>query len=477
MKFDKRKIIFICQIAENGLTAIKYSVDNSHKSVFLAYEYLPISADSSEAELAGKIGSIFKKLEYNGNLVILSLPHKFAACRYLRIPAQAPQEIENIAALQAAAFFPSSSKELVTGYSIISSGKQGYSDINLVIAQKDIIDSYFRVLGKLGVKKFKITLSSHGFSNLRELIEPGEPGPAMLIEIDFPKVELAVVSKGGLIFSRSFNVAGPGQEWLSLFVEEVNKTREAYLKEIPDKGASRIFIVGAPKNYKIFEEISGRLHLPVKVVPYWEVISCAESFRKSIESAGNSLAGIIGLGLKEIPESMNLIPQDLKVIKRSSYERKEIFWIAALILATALVLRIAAAKSLDNKALYLKQLSVEMKKIEVNAKKLEGYEKRLELMRKHLTAKPTSLDIIQEVFQIIPGNLSLVNFNYEESKQVTLRGQSAELTPIFSFVSRLENSPVFKKFQPKVKYAGKKKTPAGEVIDFEISCAKINPNE
>ncbi len=477
MKFDAGKITFVCSVGDNGITVIKYSLDDSHKSVFLAHEYLPATSDISEAELIGKISSVFRKLDYQGNFVILSLPHKFAACRYLKIPAQISQEIENIAALQASVFFPSSSKELVTGYSVISSEKQGYSDINLVIVQKEIIDSYIRILDKLGVKNFKITLSSCGLANLREFIEPGITVPSLLIEIDFPRVEVAVAGKGGLIFSRSFNIPGQGAAWLNLFVEEVNKTNEVYLKEIPDQKPARIIIVGAPKSYKIFGEIGGRLHLPVSVIRYWDLLPCERNFRDSIESAENSLAGIIGLGLKEIPESMNLIPRVLKSSKRNIYERKEIFWIAALILATALVIRIAAAKALDNKAVYLKQLTAEMKKIEPGAKKLEAYEKRLELMKKHLMAKPSSLDIIHEVYQLISTNLSLVNFNFEEAKLVTLRGQATELSPVFSFVSRLENSPVFNKFQPKVKYVGKKKTPSGEVIDFEISCAKINPNE
>ena len=477
MKFDPGKITFICYAGDNGVTVVKSAVDDSHKRVFLAHEYLPATSDNSEEELAAKIGGIFKKLEYNGNFVVLSLPHKFAACRYLKIPAQMPQEIENIAALQASAFFPSSTKELVTGYSVISTEKQGYSDINLVIVQKDIIDSYIRIIERLNVKNFKITLSSWGLSNLREFIEPGIAEPSLLIEIDFPRVELAVCGKGGLIFSRYFNIPGKGAAWLNLFVEEVNKTNETYLKEMPDQKPSRILIMGASKNYSSFEEIGGRLHLPVRVVRYWDAISCEGNFRGSMESADNSLAGIIGLGLKEIPESMNLIPRELKSSKRNIYERKEIFWIAAFIFATAFVLRIAAAKALDNKAVYLKHLTAEMKKIEPGAKKLEAYEKRLELMKKHLMAKPSSLDFINEVYRLIPDNLSLINFSYDEAKQVSLRGQSTELSPVFSFVSRLESSPVFKNFQPKVKYVAKKKTPAGEVIDFEINCVKVNSNE
>jgi hypothetical protein len=294
----------------------------------------------------------------------------------------------------------------------------------------------------------------------------------MIIEIDSPRVELAISSKQGLIFSRSFNILQQEHNWLPLFIEEVNKTQEAYLKEIPDKEPTKIFIVGPPKKYKIFEGIGSQLKLPVRIIPYWEKISCAENFKKTIQDLNNSLAGIIGLGLKEIPESINLMPYALKAIKKNIYERKEVFRIIILILAISFVLRIAVSKNLDNKTAYLRLLTAEMEKTGKDAKRLQDFEKRLEFMKSYLIKKPTSLDIIYGLYQAIPQNLSLNSLSYDEGSQIVLRGQASELSSVFLFVSQLEKSTVFKDFQVKVKYLTKKKTQSGEAIDFEIVCSQ-----
>ncbi len=95
-------------------------------------------------------------------------------------------------------------------------------------------------------------------------------------------------------------------------------------------------------------------------------------------------------------------------------------------------------------------------------------EKRLEILGKYSQKKPSVLEALYELHQLIPGEVSLVNFIYEEGGQITLRGQTRELNSVFAFVSQLEESLVFKNFSIKVRYATKKNTPAGEIIEFEI---------
>jgi len=465
-------MIFICQILENSLIVIKSAAINSPKGNFLACENLPLSPDTDETELADKLGGILKRLEYNNNQFILALPHKFAASRYLKVPTQIPQEIEKIVALQASTFLPSTFKELITGFLVISTEKNGYSGVNLVIVQKDVIERYVRIFNKLEVKNFKITLSSLGLANLCNLIKPETDTAVMIIEVELPRVELAVSTEQGLIFSRAFNILKQEGDWLRSFVEEVNKTKEAYLKEIPGKELSKILIVGPAQNYKMYESLSGKFDLPVGVIPYWERISCTPDFKKSIQGSSDSLAGIIGLGLKEVPESINLIPHDLKAIVRNIYARKEIIRIAMFIAAITLVLGLAAYKNLENKTRYLEAVTLELKKIEKDALKLEEFEKNFEFMKSHLMKKPASIDIIYGVYQALPQSLSLNSLGYEEAKQVVLRGQTPDLSSVFLFVSQLEKAPVFKDFQVKVKYVSKKKTQSGEIVDFEIVCSR-----
>jgi Tfp pilus assembly protein PilN len=146
--------------------------------------------------------------------------------------------------------------------------------------------------------------------------------------------------------------------------------------------------------------------------------------------------------------------------------------LGAFALAALLVFAAAVAKHLDNKAKYLEQLKIELSKIEQEAKPLEGLENRFKVMQQQILQKPSSLDIVYELYQVIPAQVSLVSLSYKRDEQVILRGQTEKRGPIFDFVTRLQNSKVLKDFIVKLRYATQKNTKEGEIVDFEIVCAK-----
>lgn len=473
IKPKNKKAIFICQFTENFLKVIKCQLSHGSKREFadLGLEEIPPDLDSKK--LSERLSRIFKKLEYNNNPVIVSLPRYQVTCRYLNVPAQIPAEIEKIVNFQASKYLPYPANELITGYQIVSTDRGGYSNINLVIAHKDIIERYIKAFGELNIKNIAIVLSSYGLCNLYHYIEPQEIQPTIIIDIDLLQVEIAIVSGKKLLFSRSFKINRQQQNWQDILVEEINKTKDAYLKEIQDKEPSRIIVVGSVKDSQELGEILKRdIILPIIPLSYWEKITASENFLNNIVKIDNSLVNLVGLGLKEIPESLNLLPQGIKEQARKIFQVKERLRIILFILGIILIWGLGIAKNLDNKARYLKQLKIELSKIEKEAKPLGELVKRFEFLESQLQKKPSSLDILYELYQIIPSQISLINFTYEEDNQVVLRGNTLELQFVFDFVSQLEKSSVFKHFNVKVRYATKKRIPTGEVVDFEIICAK-----
>ncbi|MDD4955607.1 MAG: PilN domain-containing protein, partial [Candidatus Omnitrophica bacterium] len=82
------------------------------------------------------------------------------------------------------------------------------------------------------------------------------------------------------------------------------------------------------------------------------------------------------------------------------------------------------------------------------------------------------LDALYELYRVAPKDIYLSSFVYENDKQIALRGQTPELNYVLELVSALEKSKVFGNFTSKLRYATKKKTQTGEIIDFEIVCLK-----
>lgn len=472
MKLKKnKKTIFICQLTDSSLKVIKCLGDDSKREfVDLAVEAIP--ADIDDKSLTQKLTLIFNRLGYSNNPVIVSLPCQKATCRYLKVPAQIPSEIERISSLQASHYLPYPNEELITGYQFLSADAEGYSDINLVIVHKDGIERYVKIFKELKILNFTIALSSYGLVNLYDYLKQDAFKPVMIIDIDASQSELAIVSRKKLIFSRSFKVDRSLPQWENLFIDELSKSRDAYLKGISKEPPVKIMVTGGAKFFQGLTEVLNRqMGLPVEVLSY-DKIKFSGNLLNEILSEDNSFASLIGLGLKAIEEPLNLLTKDIKEESKKISQRKDYTKLALLGLGMVFILGLGVVKNLDNKALYLKKLKVELDKITQEAKSLENKEKRLKVLESRLQKKPSTLDVLYEIYHLVPAQISLVNLNYEEDKQIILRGQSRELNSVFAFALQLKTPEVFKNFNIKVKYATKKITPLGDMIDFEIVCSE-----
>ena len=189
-------------------------------------------------------------------------------------------------------------------------------------------------------------------------------------------------------------------------------------------------------------------------------------------NSSHSLAALLGLCLRESADSLNLLPQELKNENRRMLRRATLLKGLLFIIVILITCGLGVAKHLDNKALYLARLKAEMNKISQQARPLEDIERRFDLLESRAMNKPSSLDILHELHLVVPPQLTLVSLSYEEGKQVLLRGQSLELNSIFALVEQLERSLVLEDFNIKVRYATKKRTSSGDLVDFEIECLK-----
>lgn len=467
-----KKVIFICQITENALKVVKCIV-GTQKRKFTAVEIEVLPPDADDKKISERINYLFKKLAYHNNLIIISLPRHNATCRYLKVPTAIPQEIEKIVNLQASRYLPYPADELITAYQLISSDREGYSEINLIIVHKNVIERHLNIFKDLKAPRLSTVLSSYGLYNFFKCIKPEEIGSTvMLIDINAVEAELVITGKKNLLFSRSFKI-GRQPNWENLVIDEINKTRDVYLKEISKEEPRKIIILGANKaSQTLVEILSEQLNLSVELLPYNKKIGLSDDLLNSILNSDHSFGSLIGLGLENVTESLNLLPLDIKEKEKRIAERKTHIQLILFILGIIFILGLAVAKHLDNKVNYLRQLNLELDKIAKEAKPLEEIEKKFKILESQALKKLSALDILYELHGVIPQAVSLVNFSYEEDKYVALRGQALELNSVNAFVSQLQKSEIFKKFSVTLRYAAQKKTSAGEVVDFEINCVK-----
>lgn len=468
MRVNNKKAVFVCQITDSLLKVIKCLRGGDNKTEFVAAGFETISPDIDDQLLVKKIGKIFTKLLFNNDSVVISLPSSNITCRYLKVPAQKPEEIERIISLQASRYLPYPSNELITGYQAISTDQEGYAYINLILLHQDVIRRYLKIFRQLKSRQITITLSPYGLCKLYDYVKPQDTGIVTVIDISSNQAELAITSCKKLLFSRFIKINRAQADWENLFIEEINKTEDAYVKESAKEASDKIILLGAKNLSQQFaEKLNKSTALPVEVLPYGKESNLSGEALKDISDCDDSFASLIGLGLEDIPHSLNLIPNNIKEADKNISQRKKYLRIILFVFGIIFMGGLGMIKNLDNKAAYLKKLKIELNKIEKEAKPLEQIEERFKLFEKRLQNKSSSLEMFYELHQAMPPQIYLLTFSYEDS-QVVLRGLAPELNAVFKFAGQLEKAQAFGGFNIKVKYATKKQIQAGEIVDFEI---------
>jgi Tfp pilus assembly protein PilN len=473
MKAKNKKAIFICHIGENALKVIKCALNKNEVREFVDLEVRSIPPDTDDKKISAQLKQVFDKLEYKNEPLVISLPRNQATCRYLKVPTEKPQEIERIISLQASRFLPYPAGELITGYQTILTDKEGYAHLNLVIVHKDVVERYFKILKECNIKNISIILSSYGLGNLYGYIRPQDETAVMVIDIDSDQVEVAIVAQRRLFFSRYFKINKLQADWENLFIDEVKKTYDVYVKEIINQPPNRIILLDPSKVSQEFTKIlNQQTILAVETLYYGDKIGLSNNVLKEIRDSDTSIADLAGLGLKDADQSLNLLPRNIKEEAEKIVKQKEYLRMSLFSLGIIFILGLSITKGLSNKQNYLRQLKIELNKISQEARPLEEMEKRYLLLGGRAQKKPTSLEVLYELHRIMPAQVSLANLIYEEDNQIILHGETQDMNPVLLLVAALEKSAVFKDLNVRLRYATKKNTSSGEIVDFEIVCAK-----
>ncbi len=460
----EKNILFICQLDESWVRIVKCpKAWKDLKRQPLVFHNEPVVPGEDDEILSAKIAAAFKKLGFNNNPLTISLPRNQATCRYSKIPSQDIGEIEKITNFYASRYLPYPAEELVSGYQVISYGKDGYSRVNQVVAHKGIIERHLRIFKNLKFRRINIILSSYGLVNLYNYFNSEESLPAVVINSDFSRVELAVIQNKKLIFSRSLKIPSGENIFGAVLGEEINKSVDAYLKETACLAPAKIVWLNTRGSSGEAEKAFNQsVSLPVEILDVNERIGIFEA----------GFSSFIGLGLKEPEESLSLLTQDIKnkvkESKRLNRRRVNLLLSAGVIF----IWLVAFFKDLGNKKVYLSGIKTELNKISVEAKDLEELDKYFKFLEEKGKNKLSIADMLYQLNIALPADIFLTGLIYEENFRVVIRGQAGELNSVFVFTSQLEEMEPFKALSPKVRFATHKKTRDAEFIEFEILCVK-----
>lgn len=464
-----KKTITALEITEDYLKLAQ--AEETSQGVIVTDLALKKIAGKKEGEIGRELSILIHENKIKVQNLIVSIPRQLLTIRTLRFPSVNKEELSSMVKLQAAKQIPYAPEDIITDFKILEVEPSGFSKVLLAIAHKDVVGRYLNILEAAALKARQLVISSEAlaawFSNLKNM-----PDPAAVLDVDTLNSNLIIAHQGQLVFSRSiaFNAQEQNEISVGNFLEEIKNSFATYQKEKLGPNISKIILTGA-SNYFLswVERLKNELALEVEIQEPQKYIQMEEGLE--VPSGGKdksvSLVNIFGLLLIEPELSINLLPLSVRQEQESRVRKKtSLFSIIFLIFIFGALISLILLK-IFQKENYLNRLDFELKKISPQAQEIQQMNKRLEFIEDRLNKQGTSIDILYELYKLIPDDISLNIFNLEEKGAVTLQGTSVSMSGVFNLVNILEKSPFLQNVE--VKYTSKRVVKNKEITDFQIT--------
>lgn len=430
----------------------------------------------SEEDISGFLKDTLHKLKIKKTNTILIIPRGLVTVRYLQLPTTNPDELGNMIDMQVVRQIPYTREEMVYDYYVIGLTEEGYTKVLLVIAHRDIVSKYLRILEHAGIVPDSIEMDSLAIMELCKFLGTEEK-PVAIIDIDYTTTSIVVLQGAIPTFTRAVSIGSMhlggktpplvGKDWLSEWIGEINRSLIVFQRE-QAVSIEKIILLGDYIRY--MPNLAGKISFPVSgfdLSPYLDGISLSE--------ISVSIAGLLGAIREGVNTSVNLIPDEIRISKSVRLKRKSMVVTGLLLAGIIGTLGLTLDKKLQDRRVYLSSLEKRLQETSPMAKELAIKKDRLTLIRKQLSVSGSSLDILRELYSIIPQRTSLNVFIYDEEQGVTIKGASPAMSEVFDLIPKLENSLYFENVTNR--YATQRKIRGQELTEFHIDCSIVVPEE
>jgi Tfp pilus assembly PilM family ATPase len=435
----------------------------------------------SEEEISGLLTDIINQNNITFNSISVIIPRERVITRYMKFPATNNSEIESMVSFEITKQTPYSQDDIVSDYRIKAVDEQGYSKVEIVFSPKSEISRINSILGHLTSRLKYIYFSSEAISAWPGLvnIRIKDAESSCLINIDSSTTEIAVISAEGLCFSRSIAIGADDimeiQEQLNplktKLVKEIEQSIALYLKEKgPAPGnITRIVLTGAASVCKDFIGfLKTAINTPSELLnPLSGIQLSDDALSESGIPEDASVCAICG-GIF-IEDGINLMPQDQKIKSKKILLFKKAAAISAFFMLMFLVFAGTVFFKIHQRQNILKKLESMYSQIEKVSADTEEKLKKLRSIKSHIAEGESSLDVIYNLYFLVPEGIALLDFDYDDiSKSVRFGGRAGRMSDVFSLVSVLESSEAFSNVQ--TRSVLQRRTREGTVVDFQIRC-------
>lgn len=426
----------------------------------------------SEEELSKAINTLLSAVKQKDlGRFILMIPRQMAALHYASLPSTHPEELSQMARLQAPKQIPYDPKEIIFGYQVIKAKPDGYSDLILIILHQDIIRKYLRVLEKNKIEPDEVIIDSQGICRWLQLQQEFKSDAGvMVIDLDLEYARLDITVSGIFIYSRAFPVSLASSGFKARLSEEINRSLFAYENVTSGvKPENAVFTGSSECLDHIDEDFFAAFPFKSIKCPQNKTIQLKHSSGIKLEDFRKvSFASLMGAVCSQKKPLFNLLPEDVLAGRGRAAYKREIRKTAVFLILIISTVTYAMCVNIQMRKKTVLQLNKELGRVSEDVGRIEKMAKKITYVRSQAQRSHSCLDVLSEVFRVAQEEVNLVSFSYTLNKSLLLKGRAKSLSGVFNFVSALEKSPIFREVQ--LRHSFERKVQGEPLADFDIAC-------
>ncbi|MFA5143629.1 MAG: pilus assembly protein PilM [Candidatus Omnitrophota bacterium] len=484
-KLSLRKSVVVVEIGNDWLK-IAECVPSSSGGEITKLALQKLSQVKDDIPVA--IGKIFKDLSLNGQSVILCIPRHLITVRVLELPSTDAKEISDMINLQVGRQTPYSKEEIVSAHKILYSNREGYTKVTLAIAQRNIIDVRIEALKNAGVSVGKVSVSSEGVYDWFTLsYMPDIPAAkanvsetVAFLDVDSNYSDFIAIRGGKMVFTKNIflganHLAEASESWRDKLVEELERCFKRYYIEEKNTRITKLYLSGAARNMEDVDIIlTNKLDIAVEKSDTFRNIRIKDAVRRAREQDMKlvSITALIGMAIKGADLSLDLTPAEQRILKLMERKRKELTMMGVLFAFLVMALSFLLVISFYYKNTYLAQLKKRAVEASGESEEVARMRMTIDLVKRSLDTRNSSLNILREIYKVVPAEIALNSIDIDENKQLVLKGRGFTMSDVFKFVKKLEESQLFASV--KASYTRSRRERENdkdmEYVEFEIVC-------
>ncbi len=432
--------------------------------------------------------------------VVSCFPRNLSTIRFMQLPSDNPHEIQEMVGFQAIKQIPYNREDMIVDHEIISVSENGYSDVLLAIAHKNVIYQHIDAIEGAGCQTSRIDINSQAafraylyFKN-RAIAQDSadksqiKPTYVALINIDYTQTNIQIIGNDQVVFTRGimhgvmhlllkekkFQAESANINWQSELMDELRRSFAVFSREQQGAFIEKIVLAGGVSNFHNIERNMGtRFQVPVEVFNLRDHITGLEQFQDDLTIQGKeiSLLAPIGMLLQGTGRQLDMIPEVIKNQRKSKRRMASLTVASLLFLVLLAVGGVNFYAEVNLKAQEIGLLQTKLDSLSPRVRKLEQMRTKINLIRDHVGTSRMSLDFLRELYRVIPESIALSGFLYDETKYIIIKGTADTMSNVFDLIPTIEDSPYFEKVSSRG--VNRRKVGSKEVVDFEIQCSLI----